>query len=413
MPPETWKPHALGEIAEFINGRGFKPHEWADVGLPIIRIQNLNGSGEFNFFQGTYDPKIEVHHGDLLFAWSGSRGTSFGPHIWTGGKAVLNYHTWRVVVTSDEVDKSFFHYVLQHLTNQIEEEAHGAAALVHTQKNRVEKYRYIFPTVFEQQLIAKLLGAWDRGIRQLSDLIAAKLRFKQGLMQQLLTGKRRFSRFTRSHETHHTPCGEVPTDWRTTPLTRITSELKRKNDQGVARVLTASGSRGLVDQREFFNRKVAGESLDKYYLLKRGEFAYNRSLMKGYPYGATKRLDDYDSGVLSTLYLCFQLIGDECKSDFLVLLFECGILNSQLRGIARMGARAHGLLNVTADEFFEMVVPLPRVEEQHRIVDAFRVIDTELRILQAELDLLKTQKKGLMQKLLTGQVRISTTGARQ
>jgi type I restriction enzyme S subunit len=216
------------------------------------------------------------------------------------------------------------------------------------------------PPIHEQQAIASRLSIWDRGIRQLTDLIAGKLRFKQGLMQQLLTGKRRFPSFSRSTETHHTPCGELPADWKIVPLSRITRELKRKNAEGVTRVLTASGTRGLVDQREFFNRKVAGESLDKYYLLKRGEFAYNRSLMKGYPYGATKRLDDYESGVLSTLYLCFQLASDDCNSDFLVLLFECGILNSQLRGIARMGARAHGLLNVTADEFFDMVIPLPK-----------------------------------------------------
>jgi len=123
MAPDTWTHRELGEVAEFVNGRGFKAHEWAESGLPIIRIQNLNGSNEFNYYQGKYDPKIEVYPNDLLFAWSGSRGTSFGPHMWMGGKAVLNYHTWRVVVTSPDLDKQFFYYVLQFLTSQIEDTA--------------------------------------------------------------------------------------------------------------------------------------------------------------------------------------------------------------------------------------------------------------------------------------------------
>lgn len=68
MTPHNWTTRALGEVAEFVNGRGFKPHEWVDTGLPIIRIQNLNGNTDFNYFNGTYDPKIEVQTGDLLFA---------------------------------------------------------------------------------------------------------------------------------------------------------------------------------------------------------------------------------------------------------------------------------------------------------------------------------------------------------
>ena len=141
-------------------------------------------------------------------------------------------------------------------------------------------------------------------------------------MQQLLTGRRRYAGFAHSPETHQTPCGVLPIDWKTAPLSQFARELRRKNSEGVIRVLTASGTHGLVDQREYFNRRVAGKAIDKYYLLKRGDFAYNRSLMKGYPFGATKRLDNYESGVVSTLYLCFQLVSEECLSDYLVLLFS-------------------------------------------------------------------------------------------
>lgn len=321
----------------------------------------------------------------------------------------LSDKLWRVVLKNPDRDSNEWLFQLLNMTairEQVVNSASGSSGMRNISKETFLNILVEHPSLEDQKAAAGVLATWDRGIRQLSDLIAAKLRFKQGLMQKLLAGRRRFPGFSQSTETHHTPCGELPIDWKMNPLSHITRELKRKNDQGVTRVLTASGNRGLVDQREFFNRKVAGEALDKYYLLLHGEFAYNRSLMRGYPYGATKRLDDYDCGVLSTLYLCFQLISDECISDFLVLLFESELLNSQLRGIARMGARVHGLLNVTADEFFDMVVPLPQREEQQRIVEIFGAIDRELGLLRKELDALKTQKKGLMQKLLTGQVRV-------
>ncbi|MEM9823004.1 MAG: restriction endonuclease subunit S, partial [Bacteroidota bacterium] len=103
--PEDWEVKTISEVCRLVNGRGFKPNEWKKTGLPIIRIQNLNGSEKFNYYQGSYDKKIEVEKGQLLFAWSGSRGTSFGPNIWNGSKGLLNYHIWKIVVDKNGVDE--------------------------------------------------------------------------------------------------------------------------------------------------------------------------------------------------------------------------------------------------------------------------------------------------------------------
>jgi len=99
----------------------------------------------------------------------------------------------------------------------------------------------------------------------------------------------RFKRFIRSKDRHKTPVGEMPLDWKAYKIGTIISKVKRKNTIGEAHVLTASGEHGLVDQREFFNRSIASTDLSGYYLLKRGEFAYNRSSMNGYPFGAIRR----------------------------------------------------------------------------------------------------------------------------
>ncbi|WP_067521903.1 restriction endonuclease subunit S [Endozoicomonas ascidiicola] len=190
--PEDWILPKLGDFCTLINGRGFKPHEWESEGLPIIRIQNLNGSEEFNYYSGHYDPKIFVEPNQLLFAWSGSRGTSFGPHIWRGGNALLNYHTWKLVVDHSKVDENFFYHALKALTKQIEDSAHGASALVHTQKGEMEQfYVPLPPTRKEQTAISEALSDIDHTLSLLEYRLAKTQQLKQGMMQELLTGRTR------------------------------------------------------------------------------------------------------------------------------------------------------------------------------------------------------------------------------
>ena len=190
--PEDWKVIELGKLCRLVNGRGFKPHEWARSGLPIIRIQNLNGSDDFNYYSGPFDKKIFIRKGDLLFAWSGSRGTSFGPHVWRGRDAVLNYHTWKVDVREEVVEKVFLQYALKQLTTQIEDSAHGASALVHVQKWEMEKYEISIPSALqEQQAISDLLSQLDLQITSIEKLKEKYLLIKSTMMQQLLTGRTR------------------------------------------------------------------------------------------------------------------------------------------------------------------------------------------------------------------------------
>ena len=111
--PDDWEVKPIKAVCKLINGRGFKPFEWEKFGLPIIRIQNLNGSDDFNFYRGTYDRKLEVEAEQLLFAWSDSRGTSFGPHVWSGPRGLLNYHTWKVQIYESEIAKKFFLHALK------------------------------------------------------------------------------------------------------------------------------------------------------------------------------------------------------------------------------------------------------------------------------------------------------------
>lgn len=262
------------------------------------------------------------------------------------------------------------------------------------------------PPLPEQRKIAEILSTWDEAIDQARKLIDAKKRRKKGLMQQLLTGKKRLPGFEAGDSLLETPLGEMPPDWPLKKLGEVFEKVRRKNEVGEDVVLTASGENGLVDQRTYFTKSVAGHDLSSYYLLRKGEFAYNRSAMAGYPYGAIKRLDRYDAGILSTLYSCFALRHDEGFSDFFMYFFETGLLNRQLRAIAQVGGRAHGLLNVTDSDFYSIVIPVPSEDEQKAIADVLYVMNKEIACHEAELEALEKQKRGLMQKLLTGTVRV-------
>jgi type I restriction enzyme S subunit len=164
----------------------------------------------------------------------------------------------------------------------------------------------------------------------------------------------------------------------------------------------------LISQAHYFDKRIAAETTEHYTQLKRGEFSYNKSYSAGYPYGAIKRLDAYDEGIVSTLYLCFALNPNAALlSDYLIQFCEVGGFNHQIHKVAQEGARNHGLLNVAADDFFAMKLPVPPIEEQSRVVAILGDVGRELALLRKSLYLLRQQKRGLMQKLLTGQWRVN------
>ena len=193
----------------------------------------------------------------------------------------------------------------------------------------------------------------------------------------------------------------VPDGWQKKKIASLFRQVRRNNTAGCAHVLTISGQYGLIDQREFFNRSVAGANVDRYYLLKRGEFAYNRSAMNGYPCGAIKRLEKYDEGVLSTLYTCFAVKDSAAIPDFYKYVFESEQFFKELRSVVQVGARAHGLLNITPAEFMDIPVASPPLPEQKKIAAILSSVDEAIAATQAVIEQTRKVKQGLLQDLLT------------
>ncbi|RKD34169.1 restriction endonuclease subunit S [Thermohalobacter berrensis] len=184
--PKEWEVIPLFDTGEYINGKAFKPSEWRDEGIPIIRIQNLNDkNATYNYYNLEVDKKYHVNKGDLLFAWSGS----IGLHIWKEEKAYLNQHIYKVI-PSENVDKKYLYYQLSRQIEILLELSHGSTMKHITRKN-LKLVKIPLPSPKEQQKIATILSEVDNQIEEYEIKKEKLQNLKKGLMQQLLTGKKR------------------------------------------------------------------------------------------------------------------------------------------------------------------------------------------------------------------------------
>lgn len=392
MTNNSWKESSIGEICKFTNGRGFTPAEWSDRGLPIIRIQNLNGSTDFNYYEGEPEEKWVVMPDDILFAWAGTRGVSFGATIWKGPKGVLNQHIYRIHPNTG-IDRNWLYYALEVVTSRIEKKAHGfKSTLLHVQKADITRQVVTVPPLVEQSKIAALLSIWEEGIEKTEKLIAAKVKRKRGLMQQLLTGKKRFQEFE----------GQ---DWQRVRIADLFEEVWRyeKWDENALYNLVSIRRRGggLFSRGALLGQQIKVKKLKS---LRTGDFLISkRQVVHGAwglvtsEYNGTMVSDEYDSLVVKN--------SNQLSVEFFTHL-------SRLPLIRRMAALACNGVHIEKlifdwDDFSKNLIFIPSsVEEQRRISAVLDSCNKEIELLQQQLDALKRQKRGLMQKLLTGQIRV-------
>ena len=259
-------------------------------------------------------------------------------------------------------------------------------------KGNLQKTLVSFPKDFEEQ---QKIGAFFKKIDDTIALHQRKLDLlkeqKKGYLQKMFpkngakVPELRFAGFA--------------DDWEERKLSSISERVTRKNKNNESTLpLTISAQDGLVDQNDFFNKQVASRDVTGYFLVKNGEFAYNKSYSNGYPWGAIKRLDKYDMGVLSTLYIVFR--PTEINSQFLVSYYDTTRWYREVSKNAAEGARNHGLLNIAPTDFFNTLLVVPKiVDEQEKIGSFFKQLDNTIALHQRKLDFLKEQKKGFLQKM--------------
>jgi type I restriction enzyme S subunit len=337
--------------------------------------------------QKGFDSCRIIKKGSPLFVCIGSIGK-----VAVAGEDLVTNQQINACMPKKGFDNNFLYYQLLVKASKIKLLACEQVVPI-INKSTFEKIKLLFPPLPEQEKIAEILGLWDDAIEKLSKLIEAKKLQKKGLMQKLLTGKHRLKGFSEP--------------WKEVKLGDVARKICNKNKENCLNVVTISAQNGFINQEDFFKKSVSSNTLTGYYLIKKGDFGYNRSYSKGYPMGVIKRLNNYMQGVVSTLYICFRPLDTEINSDFFEQYSECGLLNKELYKVAQEGARNHGLLNISLEDFFSRKLTIPTdISEQKAIADVLSAADEEIDVLNKKLEALKKQKQGLMQQLLTGKIRV-------
>ena len=258
-------------------------------------------------------------------------------------------------------------------------------------KNDVEKFIILFPSLPEQSAIGSLFRTLDDLLASYKDNLANYQSLKATMLSKM---------FPKAGQT----VPEIRLDgfegeWVEKRLKDISKRVTRKNNDLVSeRALTISAQFGLIDQEEFFQKKIASKDVSGYYLIKKGEFAYNKSYSTGYPLGAIKRLDKYENGVLSTLYILFKAV--DVDSDYLAHYYESDKWHREVSMCAAEGARNHGLLNIAPTDFFNTRLVVPKeLEEQRAIGSYFSNLDKLINSYQEKISQLETLKKKLLQDI--------------
>ncbi|SFK92941.1 restriction endonuclease subunit S [Salinicoccus halodurans] len=410
----TWKTKSFSQCVEkIIDHRGKTPKklglEWGNGNILALSANNVK--------KGKIDTSIEAYYGseELYERWMTKGKVNKGDVIMTmeaplgnvtqipdNKKYILSQRV-AAFKTIEDIDNDYFKYYLtsNKFQNLLYRFSTGTTAKGISQKN-LRPLPVSYPSIKEQQKIASILSSVDEAIEKTKQILEQTEKIKIGVRYEMLT------RGLQNKELKSTPVGTIPMNWEVLPFGEVFDRITKKNKEDNQNVLTISGEKGLVSQLEYFNKSVSSKNLSKYILLEYGDFAYNKSYSNGYPLGAIKKLEKYDKGVVSTLYICFRLKGNN-DIDFYKHYFDSGLWNKQVYNIAPEGGRSHGLLNVGVRDFFKILIPVPSLEEQKEIRKKIESINNKIHIEKQRLDELINIKRGLMQQLLTGKVRVPTT----
>lgn len=395
--PADWDVHMLGECLSRVERPvEVNPNElYTQIGIRshgkgLFYKEPVTGATLGNKSVFWIEPDCFIVN--IVFAWEQAIGKTTQSEVGMIGSH--RFPMYRPVNDRVDVDYLISYFLTKRGTDILESASPGGAGRNKTLgQDRFLKSKIVLPPIEEQQKIAAILTTQDRVIELKQQLLAQKQQQKKYLMQQLLTGKKRLPGFS----------GE----WKANRLRNITTRQTKRNTIGNTNVLTISAQYGLINQAEFFNKAVASDDKSNYFLLEKGDFAYNKSYSNGYPFGAIKRLTRYEVGIVSPLYICFKISKENVSGEFLDQYFEVGLLNHEIQAIAQEGARNHGLLNIAIDDFFNSKILLSSPEEQTAIANVLSAADREIDLIRQNIEQEKQKKKALMQLLLTGIVRVS------
>ena len=398
---DAWEQRKLGELVEIGDIDHRMPETVAD-GIPYLMTGDFCGTNELNFnsvkmiSENDYrqlSQKIKPEQGDIIFARYASVGAA--RYVDFTRKFLISY-SCAIIKQSKKIDSKYLYHFITSASAQkqikIEINTGSQANIgIDSMKNNII---VDMPLPEEQRKIGIFLTQIDHLIT-LHQRKYDKLQvLKKALLEKMFpkngssVPEIRFKGFTDA--------------WEQRKLGEVVERITRKNENLESTLpLTISAQYGLINQNEFFDKRIASKDVSGYFLVRNGEFAYNKSTSSDAPWGAIKRLDSYESGVLSTLYIVFKILDErKTSSDYIVTYYNTDLWHKGIQAIAAEGARNHGLLNVAPADFFETNLTMPKdYAEQQQIGSFFQQLDHLITLHQRELEKLQNIKKSMLEKM--------------
>ncbi|MBN1122214.1 MAG: restriction endonuclease subunit S [Anaerolineae bacterium] len=321
------------------------------------------------------------------------------------GDYVFASYLIRFVLDQNSVDPRFINYYFnsEYARRYVEMLGTKGVSQVNVNQSQLQRLMKIpLPPLDEQRRIADILSTWDEAITLTEQLIAALERRKKGLMQRLLTGEVRFPGFVQSGATQETRFGAIPVEWGHVQIGEVATEVSQKNDEDLdLTVLSCTKYEGLVDSLGYFGRQIFSDDTSTYKLVAYGQFAYATNHIEE---GSIGYQDLYDLALISPMYTVFETDGELINDSYLYKLLKTELYRHIFEVNTSGTVNRRGSLRW--NDFSRIRVPLPSIEEQIAISEVLEIADMGIELAEQRLVALKEQKKGLMQRLLTGQVRV-------
>ncbi len=388
---DDWEQRKISEITTSYSG-GTPKAEYYDGDIPFIRSGEIYDKYTELFItqEGMNNSSAKmVSKGDILYALYGATS---GEVSRAGLDGAIN-QAILAILPEEGIDADFLvEWFRNEKANIIDKYLQGGQGNLSAQI--IKNLDILIPSFEEQQKMGQYFSELNNLITLHQRKYDMLQKVKKSMLEKMFpkNGSKvpeiRFAGFTDA--------------WEQRKLGDVVERITRKNqDLESVLPLTISAQYGLIDQNDFFDKRIASKDVSGYYLVRNGEFAYNKSTSLDAPWGAIKRLDRYESGVLSTLYIVFRILDEaQTDSDYLVTYYDTDLWHKDIQAIAAEGARNHGLLNIAPDDFFKMTLMLPQdIEEQRQIGQYFKRLNELLTLHQRKLEKLKKLKKSMREEM--------------
>lgn len=386
--PQEWEVKPLGEVGKLLSGLTYSPSNIRSNGLLVLRSSNIQ-EGQLVFEDNVFVDVLSytpVKEGDILICVrNGSQNLIGKTAIITKKAEGCAFGAFMAIFRSPINQYIFYLFGTEIYRKYIYRNL--GATINSINGSDLRRFRFPFPPLAEQKKIAEVLGVWDKAIEKQSQLIEQLTLRKRGLMQQLLTAKRRLPGFSEP--------------WKKVRFCELFIKVIKTADPLKKYEVLSVTKEGIFSQKLYFNKDIASEDTSKYIVVERGDLA-----MSGLNFwmGSCHILTNFDEGIISPAYKVFK-VDKHNNIDFIKDFVQSSMFLQALQGSSVIGASVVRR-NLDKEMLYEWTFKIPSIAEQTAIAQVLTAADREIELAQQKLELLRQQKRGLMQQLLTGKKRI-------